>query len=170
MPVIQSVYQPWVTRLYSHLRTSKPVAALYHNLCPHMCCCPATLTEYFRCFYLFLRPYGSAWLGTGFTFGCSEGVGRPVWVMLAFQCFFLLAASWQIRGKALQHVILAKTSEEPQQLYVQWENTRRLSLAWAVGVQRRVNPSAQVELHLVQAYAQVSGGKHGHALISYKSH
>lgn len=72
VPVIQSVYQPWVTRLYSHLRTSKPVAVLYHNLCPYMRCCPATSTEYLKRFYLILSPYFSARLGTRFKFWMGE--------------------------------------------------------------------------------------------------
>lgn len=85
-----------LTRLYSHWRTSKPVAALYHNPCPYMCCCPAAPTEHFRHFYLILSPYCSAQLGTSFIFWRDE-CGSPCSVVkecaaLPELCFLLTVA------------------------------------------------------------------------------
>lgn len=127
VPAIQSVSQPWVTRLYSHLRMSKPGAVLYINLCPYTRCCPDTSTHCLECFYLIPSPSCSVPPAPGSSLGwvslacralrwrCGQDHVSSAWLSVPFSPLWHLAATtW------------ANTSRNTSTAVEQWETTMYL--------------------------------------------
>lgn len=108
MPAIQSGYQPWVTRLYSHLRMSKPGAVLYLNLCPYTPCSSHTSLQYLKGFCSICSPSCPVPLAPGLSLGwvslachalrwsCGQDHVSSAWLSAPFSpLWHLVANMWE---------------------------------------------------------------------------